>query len=240
MNGMRARTLERTFIILVGALLAFYFFRLFTIYQDRFHEVPERLGNGTIINLNAGNRAEQLKNLLTRGFYLEDKKDIEFIYRSVSSATAALPGELDNIGELNKKQFDVNADEAFAKGGTSFQKRVKLSRQLLGFNGDDSLRFDQERKAPPPLPAVNEVKLGDASISGKVINRDEAPVAGVLVRLRIILPEDSLYSSIMQTDSSVVVKTAGLEKTYVVDSMGRRQLDHFTAYARTGGDGGFT
>ena len=98
MNGMRARTLERTFIILVGALLAFYFFRLFTIYQDRFREVPERLGNGTIINLNAGNRAEQLKNLLTRGFYLEDKKDIEFIYRSVSSATAALPGELDNSG----------------------------------------------------------------------------------------------------------------------------------------------
>lgn len=240
MSGIRARNLERTFIILIGALLAFYFFRLFTLYQERFRDVPERLANGTLINLNAGNRAVQLKNLLERGYYFEDKKDIEFIRASVSAATALQPGELDNIGELNKRQFDVNADEAFAKGGMAFQKRVKLSRQLLGFSGDDSLRFEQERKAPPPLPAVNPVNLGTARISGNIINRDEAPVAGVLVRLRIILPQDSLYSSIMEVDSTVTLRTTSLIKHYVVDTQGLRQLENFTAYARTGADGKFT
>ncbi|MEB0249128.1 hypothetical protein QN344_03220, partial [Mucilaginibacter sp. 5B2] len=67
---------ERAFLLLISVLFVFLFFRLYTVVQKRFADVDKRLQDGTMINLNAPDPAGQLKTLLTKGYYFEDKRDI--------------------------------------------------------------------------------------------------------------------------------------------------------------------
>src|ERR1022692_2260424 len=128
----RNRKTERTCLLLIGIIMGLLFWKLFSVLQRDFTEVKGRMDNGTMINLNAGKPAEAMTELLTKGMYFEDPKDIAFIASTVAAAKE--PGStIDNIGTLNKKQYFVNADEAFLEGGKSFRNRVELSRDLLGF-----------------------------------------------------------------------------------------------------------
>lgn len=238
-NWFRVRSLERTFLILIGAVLAFLFFRLYNVYQQRFAEVPQRLADGTMINLNADKRDERIQTLLQKGYYFEDAKDIALIRTVVGRAMSEEAGEMDNIGELNKKQFDVNAEEAYTKGGDSYKKRVKLSRALMGFTDEDSVRYEQEKRNPPQLPATTDVGMGSYSISGKVI-QEKQPAGGVLVRLQMILPGDSVYSNVNEVDSSIITRTTSVRKTYSLDSARHRMFEGLTAYARTDANGNYS
>ncbi|MFA6249828.1 MAG: hypothetical protein WC615_23040, partial [Mucilaginibacter sp.] len=74
-----SRWKERIFLLLVSVLFVFLFFRLHTVLQTRFTDVDKRLQDGTMINLNAPDPAGQLKKLLTKGYYFEDKRDIDLI-----------------------------------------------------------------------------------------------------------------------------------------------------------------
>ncbi|MGE5521929.1 MAG: FtsW/RodA/SpoVE family cell cycle protein [Candidatus Dadabacteria bacterium] len=234
----RVRNFERTFLVLVTIVLAVVFTRLFTIYQQRFQDVRQRLANGTMINLNTDNRADRLAGLLQRGFYFEDPRDIELI-RSVVGRSSLASTEMDNIGELIKRQFEVNAEEAYSKGGESFKKRVKLSRNLMGFTDDDSVRYEQEKKRPPQLPSNTVIGMGKYSISGKIKDPGDKPVAGVLVRIQMVLPEDSLYGSVEEIDKVLTVNTPTIKKQFIVDSMKHQQFQSLTAYARTDAEGKF-
>lgn len=236
---IRSRNIERVFLLSLGAALLYLFLQLFAVLENDFKEVPRRLGDGSMINLNNPNTADNLAALLQKGFYFEDRRDIELI-RSVAAKGFSNFEEIDNIGELNKKAFEITTEEAYARGGESFRKRAKLSRALIGFSGNDSLRFDAEKKAPPPLPASVDVALGQHTISGTVQTKEEAPLAGVLVRLQMIIPQDSLYSESVQDEGQTVKETtATLQKTYRLDSFNRRQLVSLAAYARTNGKGEF-
>ncbi|HEY1020805.1 MAG TPA: cell cycle protein, partial [Flavisolibacter sp.] len=236
---IRSRNIERVFLLSLGAALLYLFLQLFAVLENDFKEVPRRLGDGSMINLNNPNTADNLAALLQKGFYFEDRRDIELI-RSVAAKGFSNFEEIDNIGELNKKAFEITTEEAYAKGGESFRKRAKLSRALIGFNGNDSLRFDAEKKAPPPLPASVDVALGQHTISGRVQTKEEAPLAGVLVRLQMIIPQDSLYSESVQDEGQTVQQnTPTLHKTFRIDSFNKRQLVSLAAYARTNGEGKF-
>lgn len=138
------RKLERLCLLLIGIVMGFLFWKLFSVLQRDFAEANTRLENGTMINLNGGKPAEAMKDLLTKGLYFEDPKDIAFIAAAVS-AVKNTGSVIDNIGALNKKRYFVNADEAFSKGGKSFQRRVLLSRNLLGFSAGDSITFEKEK-----------------------------------------------------------------------------------------------
>ncbi|HVK97616.1 MAG TPA: FtsW/RodA/SpoVE family cell cycle protein, partial [Flavisolibacter sp.] len=236
----KVRGFERTFLLLITVVLGFTFFKLHAVYQQRFAEVPQRLADGSMINLNGSNRGENLSALLQRGFYYEDQRDIDLIQSVVTRNMDAAIQEMDNIGELNKKQFDVNTEEAFSKGGESFRKRVRLSRSLIGFTDEDSARFQQEKTAPPQLPSTTDVAMGKYNISGTIINQQEQPVAGVLVRLNMVVPQDSLYGSVTELDSVIKVVTPTLKKYFIPDAAGKRQFQTFTAYARTDNNGKFT
>src|SRR5205085_7706427 len=98
-----------------------------------FAEVPVRLRNGTMMNLNDDKLGEHIKTLLTRGFYFKDNKDIDLVGTVVAHGKLNA-GIIDNIGELNKNSFNINAEDAFAQGGESYKRRVDLSRSLLGFS----------------------------------------------------------------------------------------------------------
>ena len=184
------RKTERLCLLLIGIIMALLFWKLFTVLQRDFAEVDARIDNGTMINLNAGKPAEAMTELLNKGMYFEDPKDIAFIASTVTAAKE--PGStIDNIGTLNKKQYFVNADEAFLEGGKSFRNRVELSRDLLGFSDIDSTSFEKERKHPLHVSAQTNVDLGSHKISGTVKNQDGQPASGVLLRLRLLVPQDS-------------------------------------------------
>ncbi|MES2826583.1 MAG: FtsW/RodA/SpoVE family cell cycle protein [Bacteroidota bacterium] len=189
---MQRRT-ERIFIFLITLILGALFFTLFNTLQRGFADVNERLANGTMINLNSKNAGVAIKTLLQKGYYFDDKKDIDVIENAVSLGSKSFENPIDNIGELNKRKFFVDADVAHASGGTSFKSRVESSRALLGYTGDDAPRFAQERKNPPALSATKDLNLGEYSISGTILNDNETGVGGVLIKLSMVLPLDSGY-----------------------------------------------
>ncbi|MGZ3957368.1 MAG: FtsW/RodA/SpoVE family cell cycle protein, partial [Flavisolibacter sp.] len=177
----QSRSRERLWLLVIICVLAVLFYNLYTVLDKKyFAEVPQRLEEGTMINLNDDQPGQRMENLLQKGFYFEDPRDIRLI-GSVIAQRRTTGGEvMDNIGELNKQLYNITAEQAEAEGGESFRKRVAVSKGLLGFSGDDSLRYEQEKSAPPPLAATNNLSLGDHTIGGKVQNREGKAVKAVL------------------------------------------------------------
>lgn len=198
------------FIILITTVLGALFFTLYHTLQRNFADVAIRLENGTMVNLNHKNPGGLIKTLIEKGYYFEDKKDIRLIENVVSTGIKSFDRPIDNIGELNKRKFFVDADYAFANGGKDFQKRAADSRKLLGYTGEDAVRFEQERSNPPQVPAEIDLGLGEHNIGGKIVGNDEKAVAGVLVRLQMILPQDSAYTDDENAYEDAPIKKRGL------------------------------
>jgi cell division protein FtsW (lipid II flippase) len=237
----KGRNLERGFLLLITIILALLFVQLFLAQKREFEEVPGRLADGTMVNLNADRVDERIQTLLERGYYLEDKRDVAVIRTAVAQGMATSDGAIDNIGELNKRKYNVNAEQAYAQGGESYRKRVKLSRTLLGFAGADSGRFEQEVKTPPSLPSATPVGMDRYSISGEVLGADDEAIGGVLVRLEMLLPRDSVYDpEVTEVDRMATEATSTVKKLYALDSAGHRQLQSLTAYARTDAKGKYS
>ncbi|HVE60477.1 MAG TPA: FtsW/RodA/SpoVE family cell cycle protein, partial [Chitinophagaceae bacterium] len=236
----KGRNLERFFLLMICIVLGLLCFNLFNVLKRDFKDVHQRLADGTMVNLNDKNTDQRIRNLLEKGFYFEDPRDVQLVYSTIARGNANNDEVIDNIGELNKAKYNVNAEEAFVKGGTSYKKRVLLSRSLLGFTGPDSMRFQQEKNAPPALPSINNINLGSHSISGNIHKEDDAPVAGVLVRLQMILPQDSIYSeNVSEVSNELAESNSAIKKIYALDSVKQKQLISLTAYARTDANGSF-
>ncbi len=233
---IQSRKKERLFLLLIGVALFMLSVRLFYVEQRNFTDVDRRLKDGTMINLNAGSLARNISALLKKGYYFEDPRDISLVKRTVAAAAKA-GNKFDNIGELNKRRYNVDADSAFNFGGESFKQRVLVSRSLLGYTGDDSIRFIQEKRIPPPLPATNDLRFDGYDISGQVLDKG-VPVPGVLIRLQMILPQDSTYSD-EETDlvKTNTEQTPAFKKVYVLDAGGHQHLQSLAAFARTDDQG---
>ena len=235
------RKMERVFLLLIAVVLGLLFFRLISIEKKNFEEVPSRLRQGSMVNLNTPQPDVQVKHLLQSQFYLQDARDIEFAGNAIAKSLAINNEPLSNVGELNKRRFHVNADEAFVQGGESYKKRVKLYRNLLGFVDEDSLRFEIERNSPPSLPATINLGMGNFGISGVIYEAANKPMPNVLVRLETVVPHDSLYSSEMSEDSKRIVERENtFRKIYFNDSANNKRLLSFSAYVRTDAAGKFS
>jgi len=236
---IQSRKKERFFLLLIGIALLLLFIQLFFIEQRNFTDVGQRLHDGTMINLNTGNVAKNVSALLKKGYYFEDQKDIDLI-ESTIAAKVKEGYRFDNIGEINKLRYNVVADDAFTNGGRSFKERVLVSRSLLGYTGDDSLRFVQEKSNPPVLVAAIDLGFTGNNISGKVLNKGGS-VAGVLIKIRMIMPQDSIYND----NEADIVKTKtqqspAYKKVYVLDTKSRKHLQSLIAFVRTDDHGTYT
>lgn len=241
MGWIRQRNLERIFLVLIGTVLTFLFIKLFAILKFDFENTPKRLSDGSMINLNAGKPGEQIRSLLSKGYYFDDPKDINLASSVVTQGFVNNPDPLENIGDLNKRQFNIPTETAFSQGGESYRKRALLSRALIGFVNDDSLRFNQEKSTPPPLPPTTSAALGNLAINGTVFDGFQKPVPGVLVRLQMILPADSLYDTeVTEIDSFLTEQTSSSKKTYFIDSLDRRQLQSMSLYVRADAGGNYS
>lgn len=185
------RKTERRLLLLSAIILGALFITLFQTLQKGFLEVDSRLENGTMVNINDKKPGQLIRTLLEKGYYFEDKKDIALVEAVVSNGAKSFKEPIDNVGELNKRRFFIEADEAFTRGGQNFKKRVLDSRALLGYTGDDSVLFKREKVNPPVLKPETDLQKGQYDISGKVIDTAGKPVSGVLIRLQMILPQDS-------------------------------------------------
>jgi cell division protein FtsW (lipid II flippase) len=232
------RNKERLFLVLIFLVLAALFIRLFSVEQRNFTDVDKRLQDGTMVNLNAKNPAKNIRALLEKGYYFEDKRDVDLV-ESVIANRLTSGSKFENIGDLNKRKFNVDADSAITQGGKSFQQRVVVSRSQLGYTGDDSLRFIQEKTKPPVLSSSTDVGFTGSSISGKILDQKQ-PVAGVLMRLQMILPQDSTYND-EEADQvrRRVEQSAGFKKEYMLDETGKPHLQALTAFARTDEQGAY-
>src|SRR4051794_16369157 len=95
------RNIERTFLLAVTVVFGFLFNQLFTVLKKDFSEVPQRLADGTMMNINDSKPGERITTLLTRGFYFKDKQDISLVSSVIEKEYALSPGLMDNTGELN-------------------------------------------------------------------------------------------------------------------------------------------
>jgi cell division protein FtsW (lipid II flippase) len=235
----KGRGTERLFLLLISIGTGLLFYQMYTVLQKDFEEVPRRLKEGTMINLNDDKPAERVKLLLTRGYYYEDPRDIALISQKVAEGRSKGPAVIDNIGELNKRAYSVNAEEAYEKGGESFRKRIDISRTLIGFSQEDSAVSALERTKPLNLSTTTSVGMGDKRLHGVIVNQQEQPVPGVLVRLNIIVPQDSTFDQpLSEEDETTVEYNNGVRKTFILDSA-KKQLQRFSAYARTNSAGEF-
>jgi len=175
-NNSPSRNIERIFLLIITVVLGLLFYQLFDVLKRDFKEVPLRLSEGTMMNINDSNPGQKINTLLTRGFYFKDKADINLVNEIINN-NQNKDADIDNVGELNKSRYSINADAAFTKGGESFKKRVLVSRALLGFAEGDSSLFEQERNAPIKLPPVITAGLGPHKISGSIKNNEQG-VAG--------------------------------------------------------------
>lgn len=235
-----SRNLERFFLFAISIVMLMLFYQLFTVLKADFADVSKRLANGTMMNLNDPKPGERIKTLLQKGFYFRDQRDINFISNTVANGRRNTIGVVDNIGELNKSSYYVNTEDAYAHGGEVFRKRVMVERSLLGFSDIDSSLFEQESRKPVKLPSANSLNLGNASINGIVQKGEKKPVEGVLVRLQLILPKDSLYSEkVTDVDRRITVNDKGIRRIFVLDSLNNRQLQSLSAFVRTDVNGHF-
>lgn len=235
----RGRGLDRVFLGLITAVLGLLFHTLFTVLQGDFKDVDGRLRNGTMVNLDGPNNPQTLATLLGKGYYFDDERDIQFIRAAIADARNADASPLDNVGELNKRRFSVLADDTFSRGGNSFKKRVTLYRSLLGFAGSNSSRLYTERAAPPPLPSVTDAGLDGYRLSGTVRTEADSRVAGVLVRLAMILPPDNTQAGDGSRATDVTENKADVQKVYELDAGNNRRLRTLTAFARMDAQGAF-
>jgi cell division protein FtsW (lipid II flippase) len=240
-RGFFSRNTERVFLLLITMVMGVLFYKLFTVLQRDFANVPGRLRDGTIMNLNDDKPGERIKTLLTKGFYFQDKRDIDLIGNVVANGINKTGGITDNIGELNKLNYNVSTEDAYVHGGAEFKKRARVERLLLGFTDEDSSLFSKEKRKPEPLPANNNVATGSGTISGTIVKHGDIPVPGVLVRLQLILPKDSLYSeNVEDVNEKITINSKGTRKVFAIDSLGNRQLQQIKAYARTDENGKFS
>ncbi|MBS1746813.1 MAG: FtsW/RodA/SpoVE family cell cycle protein [Bacteroidetes bacterium] len=234
------RNTERLFLLLISAVMAVLFYKIYIVLNNDFTELPVRLKQGTMINLNNDQPEQNMKSLLQKGRYFQDEKDIDLISSTFARARMSDHTPIDNIGDLNKKQYSVNAAVAMTQGGESFRKRVAAERIALGISTEDDAVFEKQKNHPASITSVNNIDMGQHSISGQV-KEEDAPVSNVIVRLRLILPQDSLYSNdVEEVDSLLSENTITVRKTFAEDSLHHKQLQSLTVYTQTDANGKFS
>lgn len=234
------RNTERIFLLLITIVMAVLFYKLNTVVSKNFAEVPSRLAKGTMININSSKPGEAMKTLLQNGRYFRDEKDIDLISSTFQRARTLDTTAIDNIGDLNKKEYNIHADVALAQGGESFSKRVMAERIYLGFTDNDAPVLQLQQNNPSAISSTNNVGMGTHNISG-VVKNNSGGIKNVIVRVRMILPQDSVYSNKVEEVAKMVNEnTATIKKKFAVDSLNNKQLQSLIAYAQTDANGNFS
>jgi cell division protein FtsW (lipid II flippase) len=235
------RNTERIFLLLITIIMSTLFYKMYLVLNADFAEVASRLQQGTMINLNDPHPAQNMQLLLQKGRYFRDEKDIDLISSTFEKARLKDSASIDNTGDLNKNKYSISAETALQLGGESFKKRVFAERIQLGFTDDDNAVFVSQQKDPSSVVSVNNLQMGKYGVSGVIRAAGNIPVSNVIVRLQLLLPQDSLYSNqVEEVENKLKENTITVRKLYAVDSLHNTQLQSLVAYAQTDVQGNFS
>jgi cell division protein FtsW (lipid II flippase) len=229
-----ARRTERLFLFVGSVVLIVFFVTLFFQLQRELNPRMRGVQEGTVVNLNEPTAAENLGRLLMKEYYVQDPKDAAYIVDAVASKKQNI--EIDNVGELNKKRFSVNANDAYTRGGEDLKKRVLQSRAQLGLSPEDTWLVSRLNDAG--IPTEININNGKGVITGTITDENEVPVKGVLVKLQFLPDEDSLYASEVSSENTFVVNAGNIQKMFTGDSS-TKQFYSFSAVCRTDESGHF-
>ena len=194
---------ERSYLLGATVVLLLLFTRLYVNRQAALDQADRDYAAGTKLNLQPGLRSGALQRLLRQGNYLTDDRDVTLIIDSLP-AKLRQNGSPDNLGAINKRAFALRTPVAWQStmGGASFQSRLRVSRQQIGF---DSVLYERELNRPRPYPST--VGAGGLQMAGRVLDAspDARPIPDVLVQLKRHRPAQR--ASDETTDSLTYART---------------------------------
>ena len=182
---MRSRSSELILMTAVTAILivmaSYYYIRT----KTELNLVSKAYTEGSVVNLDGNFKPEQVKELLSKGDYFSDTEYENFVVNRLKEKINAVNGTMDNLGELNKFAFQVNALNMNEYGGDLGKSRYLFSATELGL---DELPSDEKCKnlLPNGKNSETETKI---KISGKIKDTSDKAVAGVVVKLTEEIPQ---------------------------------------------------
>lgn len=222
-----SRNKERILLLAVSILLLCLFGRLYYNLSPHFEEAEKGYKSGEMLNLSKSFDPNRLQEILNERNYLSNSDEIEKATANLSQKITEY-GSPENLGALNKRSFQIEADSS--KIGS---KRYKDAIENLGL---DSAYFENIKLIHQPI-----FGNGGMSIEGRVLSNQNLsyfrkfiskvysifkkpygePEAHVLVRLEQYFPtpegeeigefnNDSLYY--VQTDENGYYSFKGLDK----------------------------
>lgn len=184
-------------------------FAMLSNYNALFSDVEHDIASGRTLLLDRTVRPDSVRRLLLDGGYLEDPADATLISTWLAERIAT-DGTPENLGELNRPNFKLNARSAYGQGGERIRARVKADFRNLG--------MDEEWLAASKTQLSSDFGNGPATITVNILNSKEtadAPLSGVTVRLREHLT-DSTETGNGKTDGKeavIYVETRGFAVT---------------------------
>lgn len=173
---------QQGLLLAATVVLLLLFGRLYVNRYPVLAEAERAYATGNRLNLRPGLRSEAIARLIRLGNYLTDPRDIALIADSLPNKLRQ-QGAPDNLGAINKRAFAIQTPTAWKSpiGGTNFRSRLRVSRQLIGF---DSVLYNWELRSPRPYPSA--VGAGGLTLSGQVFDNapEPRPLPDVLVQLK--------------------------------------------------------
>lgn len=234
------RNKETLLLAIVSVLLiamSFVYFR--NIGKDLDHAEKFYKGDSaSIVNLSASLDTDVLQKILSKGNYFPDPTYTQFAVHQLQSKFAEHK-TLPNLGALNKRDFQIDAETMEKEGGNWGKERVKASQLLMGL---DSLTLAEELKQPKNYPSIQKISDKNSGISfhGKIVTaKDKAkdlasqPAKGVLVKLT-----EEYTSTYKDSIKNKIIAEASVDSLKSINLNELVQSPEF--FARTDASGNYT
>ena len=148
-------------------------------FSPVFEQADEDLAEGRALILRPGLQADSLSRLLLEGGYMEDPADARLAASWIVGRINELDG-IENLGQINTRQFKIPADTALRFGGPLTRSRVDADSRRLGVD-EDYKRLSGKATERLTMDSAN------ATITVRISNGSsvkDAPLKGIPVRLR--------------------------------------------------------
>lgn len=199
------RTKERILLGIASLLLILMAASYLRNISPELEEVEQKYAEGITVNLTAGVSSEKIRAVLAQNGYFGDPTYESYAALKLKQLSEQMT--MPNLGVLNKRALGqgtsrvdifVPAEELAQEGGKIGQQRYRESCIALG-------RAPEAMKSLSGLNPPSEQQVTDSvsglSIWGRILDEDERPVAGCLVRLSEEWSQykrDSIYTAALE------------------------------------------
>lgn len=199
------RTKERILLSIASLLLILMGAAYLHNIAPQLEEVQQKYAKDEAVNLSAGVSAEKIKAILAQNDYFGDPAYEAYAALKLKKLCEQMT--IPNLGVLNKRKLGkgasgvnifVSAEELAQEGGKLGQQRYRESCITLG-RAPEVLKQIQDLKPSCVQPVSDSVS--NLSIWGRIMDEEERPVVGCMVRLSEEWSQhkrDSMYKAALE------------------------------------------